>query len=329
MTDKHTIGQVIRQIHSDSIAPVYFLMGEDACLQDFLIRTVSDQFLKKGGIRRFFSMDDDQESELFSELSSYSLFEDRNLFIVRQIRKFSQQSRQELKEYIQSPKKSNCLVLINEQFDRSNKFLLQLMESTAFVDTRPPFSRKFKEWVQYMARTKNIQTDDNAVELLMEMHGDSIANVVNELEKLAISVDEGKAITREVVEAVSSHQREFQVWQLVDALGKKDLKLSMRIFNSLVNSGIQIPLLTINLANLFHQILWKKMGSSPQRGYTGLNKILTSRLDSYSRGFSSEDVEGILAHLRKVDLLSKTTSQPVQAVLTPLIFEICEGIHAR
>ena len=50
------------------------------------------------------------------------------------------------------------------------------------------------------------------------------------------------------------------------------------------------------------------MGSSDSKGYTGLNKIITSRLSYYDKKYSGNELILLFHELRKIDLLSKSTS---------------------
>ena len=91
---KHTINR----INSNEIEPIYSLFGNEAFLQKFFIDYISSKFLNKNESITYLNLDDDKESLLLSELSSYSLFKEKKVIIVRRIKKLSKNAKKELIE---------------------------------------------------------------------------------------------------------------------------------------------------------------------------------------------------------------------------------------
>jgi hypothetical protein len=67
------------------------------------------------------------------------------------------------------------------------------------------------------------------------------------------------------------------------------------------------------------------MGRKFPVGYTGINKIITSRLNHYDPFYSHEELENLMQELRKFDVLSKSTSLKDVSLLHPIIVKICKG----
>ena len=84
---KITTGQAIRRIRAGEIAPVYTLFGGDPFLEDYFISELKTTFLREAGSKLHFSLDQDSPDILFGELSSISLFEEKRIIIVREIKK--------------------------------------------------------------------------------------------------------------------------------------------------------------------------------------------------------------------------------------------------
>ena len=107
-----TIGQLIKRIHSNEIAPAYSLFGNESFLQDFFIQELATYFLGDSGIKKHISLDDDKQDQLLADLSAFSLFSERELLVVRQIKKLTVNARKELVDYLGNPNTDTCLVLI-------------------------------------------------------------------------------------------------------------------------------------------------------------------------------------------------------------------------
>ena len=319
-------GQAIRRIRAGEIAPVYTLCGGDPFLEDYFISELKTSFLMEAGSKRHFSLDQDSPELLFGELSSISLFEEKRIIIVREIKKLrADGGRKELIQYIEFPTDNTVLVLISEEYDMKNSFLKQISDLSEFMDFRPPFEGEMKKWARYILSSRHIQITESALDEYIELYGDSIAHVINEAEKMAIMLGKGKEINDENISQLDGYDRAFHLWNLQDSLGKKNLEASLNIVESLFKNGTKITGILISLVFLYQQMLWKKMGLNYPAGYTGINKIITSRLSQYDRFYTHEELEDLLQELRKLDILSKSTSLKGVSLLHPFMVKICKG----
>ena len=323
---KITTGQIIRRIRAGEIAPVYTLCGGDPFLEDYFISELRTAFLQEAGTKLHFSLDQDSPALLFGELSSIPLFEEKRIIIVREIKKLRNDGeRKELIQCIESPNKSTVLVLISEEYDMKNSYLKEIVALSEFMDFRSPFEDEMKKWVRYILNSRNIPITESALEEYIQLYGDSIAHVINEAEKMALMLGEGQEINDENISQLKGYDRVFHLWNLQDSLGKKDLATSMNIMESLLDNGAKITGILISLVFLYQQMLWKKMGLSYPIGYTGINKIITSRLSQYDQLYTHEELEDLLLALRKLDVISKSTSLKDVSLLHPIMIKICKG----
>ena len=325
--DSPSIGQLIKRIHANEIAPAYSLFGNESFLQDFFIQELATFFLCDSGIKKHISLDDDRQNQLLADLSAFSLFSERKLILVRQIKKLTINARKELLDYLKSPNPDTCLVLIAEEYDDRNTLQKSLKSNTILVDVRVPFPYKMKEWVSFIVKSKKYKINDGTISNLIDLYGDSIAHVVNEIEKITLMVGAETIIDDSIVEAELSAGREYHIWQLQDAIGSKDTEKSISMVKSLVENGTGIPQLIINFTNLFQQLLWYSMGVQQSTGYTGLNKIISGNLNKYSKNFHQHEIESALLVLRKSDMLTKSTSLTPLSLIEPVIINLCEGIY--
>ena len=322
-----SIGQLIKRIHSNEISPAYSLFGNESFLQDFFIQELNTYFLGDSGTKRHISLDDDKQDQLLADLSAFSLFSERELLVVRQIKKLSLNARKELVDYLKNPNLDTCLVLISEDYDDRNALQKLLKSNTISVDVRVPFPSKMKEWVRFIIKSKKYKINDGTISNLIDLYGDSIAHVVNEIEKITLMIGTETVIDDNIIETQLSAVREYHIWQLQDAIGSKDTEKSIPIVKSLIENGTGIPQLIINFTNLFQQLLWFSMGVRQTTGYTGLNKIISGNLNKYSRNFDQDEIESALLVLRKSDMLTKSTSLSPLSLIEPAIINICEGIY--
>ena len=320
-----SFGQIIRRLRAREIAPVYALYGGDSFLEDYFMLELSQSFLQGKGVKIHLSLDQDSEEELFGELSSISMFEKKRIIIVREIKKLSsKKGRQELIQYIQAPNPQIILLIISTEYDLQNSFLKNIADHSELLDLRTPFENKMKEWVQFIINNRKINITAGAIDHYIRIYGDSIAHVINEIEKAALMLGDDE-INENNIEKLDGFDRVFQMWHFQDSMGKKKLQTSMEIVLSLLENGTKFPQILVNLVYLYQQMLWKKMGQVKPSGYTGINKIITSNLSRYDKAYSHSELVQVIQELRKLDVLSKSTSINEISLIQPLIVKICNN----
>jgi DNA polymerase-3 subunit delta len=321
-------GQCIRRIRANKIVSVYALFGGDPFLEDCIIDELSNAVINGLGAKLHFSMDQDLLDTLLSELSSISLFEEKRIIIVREIKKIrSERGRKELIQHIESSNSNNILVLISEEYDMKNSFLKQISNISEWIDVRTPFEGEIKKWVIFFIKKKNIKISDAALNEFIQLYGDSISHVVNEIEKMSLMLGKEKEIKEEIMDQLYGSDRLFSIWHLQDSLGKKDLKKSLKILDSLLRNGIKITFIVMNIVFLYQQMTWRKMGRTRVIGYIGINKIISSRLKYYDNNYTYFELMKSLQDLREIDILSKSISLNERSLLEPFLVKTCRGIN--
>ena len=310
---------IINRISSNEIDSTYSLFGNEAFLQNFFIDSIASKFLNNDGSVLYINLDDDRESVLLSELSSYSLFSEKKIIIVRRIRKLSKNGKKELTDYIASPNMNYCLILISETHDFKNAFQKQLEKTSTSIDIRVPFDNKIREWATYYVKTKKYNINSEIINDLVDKYGDSISHVVNEIENLYLFGLDSPGYYKK-------NEKTYSLWALQDAVGKKDISNSLNIGNSLLNNGVSLVQVITGLSNLFFELLYKNNKSSKFR-YTGLNKIITRNLNYYNKQYSVKEIESSILTLRNYDIIFKSSSTKDSIILNIIITKLCSGIN--
>jgi DNA polymerase III delta subunit len=182
------------------------------------------------------------------------------------------------------------------------------------------------EWVRYIINNRNLKITDAALAHYIHSYGDSTAHVINEIEKISLML-RGEEINEDNMEQIEGFDRVFQIWHLQDSLAKKELQNSLGICCSLIEYQTPIPRILVNLVYLYQQILFRKMRQPKPIGFTGINKIISSNMSRYEQEYSYIEIIQVLKELRKVDILSKSTSLSDNSLLQPLIVKICKNLY--
>ena len=154
---------------------------------------------------------------------------------------------------------------------------------------------------------------------LVDKYGDSISHVINEIENLYLFGIENSDYSQQ-------SNKTYFLWQLQDAIGKKETYKSLNIANSLLNNGISLIQVITNLSNLFSQLLYREENKGKFK-YTGLNKIITKNLNYYNKKYSFSEIKNAILILRNYDIIYKSSSIKDTILLDLIIVKICKGIN--
>ena len=116
--------------------------------------------------------------------------------------------------------------------------------------------------------------------------------------------------------------------RVLDSLGKKNIELSIKNMEGLLSIGYTAIPLIINLYNLFINLLQAVSGnSSNTNNIYGLNKIITSNMNKYSKKYYEKEIKEILIDLKNMDVLIKTTNLNHKNLLSIFIVKTCQGYY--
>ncbi len=214
--------------------PVCVSFGKDSFLQSqvasLLISNVLQGEDAEFSLTRFdgttvSSSDANKCSDLFervrSEVSTVAMFGgDTRLVQVTDADAFISGNLRSLEEYIAKPSSSGILFLQTSEFSAASRFYQAVLDRGLLIDCRADSApaERIPTWLAHWGK-KNVGIDISlaAAEIVFDMVGYNLGMLDQELRKLAVSVDQGKAITPEDVRGCVGNWRTRQVWDMIDA----------------------------------------------------------------------------------------------------------------
>ena len=296
-------------------------------MQDFFFKELGPRFLDDAGERIHYSMGIDSPKDFLADLYNQSLFSTKRMFVVRDIHKVKSH-KDELNNYVMSPDPNNCVVFINEEYASKSKVFNDIKKQSTPVNVSPPFENKIKEWVGYILKLKGYKMNSIDLNQLIEVYGDSIGSVINEIEKIFLLNNGNKDLALHNYLLYSKSNREYFLWNILDNLGYKRLNGTLIVYESLINHGYSNIQILIKLYQFFEFLLNNKNIKSDDKSKYLFNKIIMNRLGIYINKFSINELDNIILELRNIDIKMKTTSIKERLFFHPLFANICKGIYA-
>jgi DNA polymerase III subunit delta len=142
-----------------------------------------------------------------------------------------------------------------DKLERVAKFYAAVPQT---VELAPLSAAEALALSQRAAKHYNLDVAPDLLAELVEMLGNDMARLSSDLEKLALYLGGGRAVTRQDLEVLIPEARQSGVFELTDALARKDRPGALQLVDTLAKTGEYWPLQLSMLARLFRQALAAK-----------------------------------------------------------------------
>ena len=321
-----SITQLMNSLKNGVVEPIYLFQGTDKYLQRFLSDKIAQKHFQDSKSDKILLIPDDMKGpEIIEQITATDLFSSEKMFVLLEPQKISGQSRKELLSYCDKPIKSNCLVIVLEEFGKNVAMVRELTSRFTAINVSSPFENDMRKWAQYFLKDKGIKANTKVLNTIIEIAGDSVGHIANEIDKISILLDEGQELTDDLVQQFSGWKREHQRWEFFKYLGNKDLKQTLKIGLSLITQNETMLTLIYPLTTFFQELLFTKLSPDlvPGRnGYVPLSNSIVKSLPQFAKKYSRKETELALKLLGEIDVRSKTTTVSDESEMTKFLFNL-------
>ena len=229
-----TFEEIISNLQKKIYHPIYFLMGEETYFIDKISDFISDNVLteaEKGFNQTILYGKDLEPSTIMDNARRFPMMANHQVIIVREaqnIRKI-----EDLEPYVRNPLNSTILV-INYKYktlDKRKTFPKLVDQKGILFESKKIYDNQLPAWISSYLKNQKYTVSPQAAAMISEYLGADLSKVANELDKLIISLPAGTQITPDHIEKNIGISKEFNVYELHNALGERDLLKANRIIN--------------------------------------------------------------------------------------------------
>ena len=233
-----------------------------------------------------------------------------------------------LAQYVSAlPAFTFLVVLADETLDAANPLLnVAQGHGKAYLFT-PPRGPQLEEWLVKRAASRDAKLAPDAARMLATEIGDSLRLLASEIEKLAAYVGKGGSIRLEDVRALTPASRQAKVFDLTDALARRDRKRALALLHELLAAG-ESPLGIVALT-AFQTRSLLQVKSLAERGLraqqiaqsAGIAPFIVEKTLPLARQFSIAQLEAAHRSLLEVDMAIKRSRMTPEMALDLLVVE--------
>jgi DNA polymerase III subunit delta len=324
-----SVNEVIKQINKKNFFPVYLFYGEEKFQIDkavsLLIEKAIDKNLIQLSVEKYSCNDVDSETIVTSALSIPMLAE-RKVIIVKDYEKINDSKA--LQFYFQHPSQSTILILISETIDKRKGVFTKAVQNGIMVKSEFLKKGDIVNWIITKVSESGKTIEPQVAEMLFDLKGNSLLEINTEIEKLLTYALEKKSITAEDILVVTGSTKEFNVFELSNAIGRNDKIVTLQILENLLNQNVE-PLFILAMLSRHFIILWKV--SCLKKQTKGMNEIATMvQINPYfvkdymaqTEKFSMARIEFCLKLLLETDLLLKSVNLSRRLIVENLLCQM-------
>lgn len=236
--------------------------------------------------------------------------------------------------YVENPLKSTILV-INYKYKKlakNKKIYKAIQKNGVLFESKKLYDNQIPEWINNYLAKSNHRIDPGVGLLLTEYLGNDLSKIVNEIEKLKITLPpDNKNITIEHIETNIGISKDYNNFELHKALSQKNILKANRIINYFGKNQKENPI-TLTISSLYY-FFSKVLTYHFIKNKTTQNVVATLKVHSYfvseyklaAQKYNPEKLLEIFSILREFDLKSKgigNVSVPPGDLLKEIIYKI-------
>ncbi|MFB0509901.1 MAG: DNA polymerase III subunit delta [bacterium] len=220
------------EITAGKIAPTYIIFANENFIIDEILSLLKE-FLLTPGFEPFdfdnLHCGDIEVENILAKVFTPPAASAKRLIIIKDILRLSTHNRTELLTGVAKPRDFSCVVLATEWEKDFADLVKKFKGQFAIYNFFKPFINDLKERIRKWALQNGMFITNDAIEMLLEIAGESSDVLKEELEKISLLVGPGKRITEETIKTATAKARDYQLNELTRAIGEQDLEKALKV----------------------------------------------------------------------------------------------------
>ena len=247
------IEEILSHFDKRQFSPVYLLTGEENYYIDLLTSKFEEEILDEA--ERDFNLTtlyglETNAKEICSFAKQYPIMSEKRLIIVKEFQQIDKKELSQLSFYVERPLASTILVLVNKNKTIDKKFSDKVNKSGIVFESAKLYENKVIPWIDKYVRDKRFLIETSATSLIFECIGNNLQKIANEIDKMSINLKEGSQITQSDVANHIGVNKDYNIFELQNAIGRLNHTKINKIVNYLLANTNENPIQAM-LPNLF------------------------------------------------------------------------------
>ncbi|ABA88661.1 DNA polymerase III, delta subunit [Syntrophotalea carbinolica DSM 2380] len=326
-----TPGELKKRIRDKTLPALLFLYGEETFFVERSLRQIIDATIPveaRDFNLQIFHGKDSRAVSILDTARTLPVFSPIRLVVVRDTQDVPAAELEQIIPYLSDAVPETILVFTGNKIDGRRKFYQVFKKFGALVEFKKLYDNQIPSFVTDQSQDLGFDFTEEALALFCKRVGSHLQEIHGELSKLLNFLGGRRVAEVADVMTVVSDSRVDSVFDLSDALGKRDVGEALRLLHRLLAEGIA-PLLILAMITRHFRQLWKahellqqRVAEKDMARRIGINPYFVSGLVAQARRFPGHGFRGIFEALLETDLALKSTGSSPSVVLESLVLRL-------
>ena len=322
--------RIFRDIDGEGADTLFLLSGSERFIMEELaskiVATHVPGDLAGFNLTVMYGSDTDIE-EFVATASSFPFLAEKRVLVIRELERM-RGGWKRLVGYCENPSPSSVVVFLFNTHDESGRRIRPPREMRAIEKAVESHGRivRFErlderdtiDWAVRKADRQGVELDGDAAAVLVRSVGGNLYDVQNEIDKLALLFEGGRASGAEIAAILGSY-RVDAVWDLIDRIVPGREADALDLLGRIISTGAEKPSVVLyHLIRHFLSLLKAKAG-------IGGGGWAFERVKRQAGRFKTGQILVWLENLRIAELTMKSSSMPEDALLVATILHSMRG----
>ena len=328
---------VRKEILKKEFKPIYLFMGEESFfiddLTDMMDKMILSETERDFNHSLFYGVDSDVRT-IISTCQRYPMMAEYQVVIVKEAQRLDNFDLLEL--YAKNPLKSTILILNykNGTVDGRKAVVKAIDKVGVIFESKRLYDNQVPAFIDSYYRERGVQIDGKSTQMLVDYVGNNLSKLVMELEKLQVVLS-GKQprVTPELIEKHIGISKDFNNFELINAIANKDRAKAYRIVNYFEQDQKNNPLVMTLYSFIYYfnnlvECYWlpQKSQQSVMKALNFRSTFMTRDYMAGLRNYTVNEVMAIISELRTFDAKSKGIDNPPYTTNGELLRELVARI---
>ena len=292
------------------IKPAYFIGGEDS----FLLYWSLDLIEKACNLnlpdfnKVIFSGEGFDATAIVESCQVLPMGDERRLVVVKDyLNKKNEKEKKIILDYLKNPVPTTCLVFFASS---SNDFYMSFVNSVEYVDCSKLTPITVQKWVTVNLAKAGKKIETSALKTLVEFCNYNLTKLNSEVNKLVAYVGDNEVVTTTDILQIVSKDAEYVIFELTEALSKKDGTTCYKIIDKLLEGKDTptsiIAIITNHFRRLFYTSVTAGLTNAELAKNLNVKEFAVVKAKEQAKMFTKMNLKNIFDLCVKVDYQIKS-----------------------
>jgi len=331
-----SFNNIFKELKLKKLSPVYIFYGEETYYIDKLTDYIESNLLtesEKGFNQSVIYGGETSVNDLIGLLKRYPVMSKYHLVILKEAHRMN--DIKELVSYLETPAPTSILVINYRKeklfIDKRIKAFKKIQTNAVIYNSKRLYEDKIPNWINDYVQSKGYKIDPKTAMVITSFVGNDLSKLTNELEKIILNLEPDSIINTEHVEKYIGISKEYNVFELQNAIGFKDHERVYRMLNCFIENPKEHHILKYltSLFNFFVKLIQYHVVKNQDRGEIaktlGVHPFFLKDYAKASHNYDPVKIKLIIEYLQEYDLKAKgfnSGSTNPQQLFKELVFKI-------